>query len=102
MNTEAMKMSARAAWETGREGNGLTSCSDPEGSVSSCQPGNVASKMKHMNARMTATILYQDISTPDYRRKDETGTVSCLHEIRENNSIFESRCNPDEIQRILI
>jgi hypothetical protein len=57
MKTEAIKIRARAAWETGREGNGLTSCSDPEASVSSCQPGNVASRMKQMNARMTATML---------------------------------------------
>lgn len=57
-NTEDTNMRARAACETGREGNGLTSRSEPESSVSSCQPGNVAKRMKQKKARMTATILH--------------------------------------------
>lgn len=57
MNTEEMKMSASAAWETGRDGKGLTSTSEPESPTSSCQPGNVAKRMKQKKARITATIL---------------------------------------------
>lgn len=55
-NTEATKISANATWDTGREGKGLTSFSDPSESTS-CQPGNVARRMKQKNARITATIL---------------------------------------------
>ena len=57
-NTDATKMSASATCETGRDGNGLTSLSDPRSSISSCQPGNVARRMKHAKARMIATILW--------------------------------------------
>jgi hypothetical protein len=58
--TEETKISASAAWDTGRDGKGLTSRSDPESSSSSCQPGKVARRMKQKNARMTATILFLD------------------------------------------
>ena len=55
---EAIKMSARATCETGREGKGLTSTSEPVcGSRSSCQPGKVARRMKVMKERMIATML---------------------------------------------
>jgi hypothetical protein len=54
---EAMKMMASAIWETGREGKGLTSRSLPWSSSSSCQPGNVASSRRQMNANTMATIL---------------------------------------------
>lgn len=37
-------MSKSATCETGREGKGLTSLSLPVSSISSCQPGKVASK----------------------------------------------------------
>ena len=57
-NTEATKIKASAICETGRDGNGLTSRSEPRSSVSSCQPGKVARRMKHTNARMMATILW--------------------------------------------
>ena len=59
-NMEAIKMSASAAWEVGREGKGFTSRSDPSASVSSCHPGNVASRMKQIKARIIATILSND------------------------------------------
>ena len=55
--TEATKISARAICDTGREGKGFTSRSDPLSSVSSCQPGKVARSRKHMKARTIATIL---------------------------------------------
>lgn len=55
--TDATKISARATCDTGREGNGFTSRSDPLASISSCQPGKVASKTKQKNARTMATIL---------------------------------------------
>ena len=58
--TEEMNIRARATWETGRDGNGLTSRSEPRSSVSSCQPGKVARRTKHMKARIMATILQRD------------------------------------------
>lgn len=55
---EAMKMSASATCDTGLDGNGLMSTSDPvAASRSSCQPGNVASKRKVIKARTIATML---------------------------------------------
>ena len=56
-NTDATKMRAKAACETGREGKGLISTSEPDSSRSSCQPGNVARRMKQKKARTTATML---------------------------------------------
>jgi hypothetical protein len=61
-NTVATKISASAACETGREGNGLTSRSEPLASSSSCQPGNVASKIKQKNASTIATMLIPIVS----------------------------------------
>ncbi len=55
---EAMKMRASATWETGREGKGLMSMSEPvRASRSSCQPGKVARRRKVMKARIMATML---------------------------------------------
>jgi hypothetical protein len=56
-NTVETKIKARAACETGREGKGLTSTSEPDSSRSSCQPGNVARRIKQKKARIMATIL---------------------------------------------
>ncbi len=50
-------MVARAIWETGLEGKGLTSVSEPPDEVSVCQPGKVASRRKVRKARTMATIL---------------------------------------------
>jgi len=55
---EAMKMMASATWLTAREGNGLTSRSDPSLSSSSCQPGKVASRRTQMKAKMIAMMLF--------------------------------------------
>jgi hypothetical protein len=55
--TEEINIVARATWETGREGKGLTSVSEPEEDVSVCQPGNVARRRKVRKARTIATIL---------------------------------------------
>lgn len=60
--TDEMKMSASATWETAREGNGLTSRSEPLSSVSWCQPGNVARSKKVIKARMMATMLEWHVS----------------------------------------
>ena len=68
MKTAATKMMARATWDTGREGKGLTSRSEPRSSNSSCQPGKVARMRKQMKARMMATILMSDISATEYSR----------------------------------
>ena len=54
---EATNMRARATCETGRDGKGRTSASEPRSSTSSCQPGKVARRMKQMNARIMAMIL---------------------------------------------
>ncbi len=55
---EAMKIRASATWETGREGKGLMSMSEPvRASRSSCQPGKVARRRKVMKARIMATML---------------------------------------------
>lgn len=54
---DAMKMMARATWLTGRLGKGLTSRSEPSLSSSSCQPGNVASNSRQMNANIMAMML---------------------------------------------
>ena len=59
--TEATKMSARATWETGREGKGLTSRSEPRSSISSCQPGKVARRRKQTKARTMATMLKEAV-----------------------------------------
>ncbi|KAH9826383.1 hypothetical protein Tdes44962_MAKER03515 [Teratosphaeria destructans] len=56
---EEMKMRARATWETGREGKGLMSMSEPvRASCSSCQPGKVAKRRKVMKARTMAMMLW--------------------------------------------
>jgi hypothetical protein len=55
--TAATKIKASATWDTGREGNGLTSTSEPLASVSSCQPGKVARIIKQIKARIMAMIL---------------------------------------------
>ena len=53
-------MSASATCETGREGKGLMSMSEPvRASRSSCQPGKVARRRKVMKARMIATMLWR-------------------------------------------
>lgn len=56
-NIEAIKMIARAIWETGLEGKGLTSRSLPCASSSSCHPGNVARSRRQMNAKIMAMML---------------------------------------------
>lgn len=58
MKMDEMKMMARAIWETGRLGKGLTSRSEPSESSVSCQPGKVASKMKQTKAKTMAMILF--------------------------------------------
>lgn len=57
-NTEEIPIKVKATCDTGREGKGLTSRSEPLASISSCQPGNVARRMKQKKARTSATILY--------------------------------------------
>ena len=54
---EAMKMIASAICETGLDGKGFTSRSEPSLSSSSCQPGKVARRSKQMKAKMMAMML---------------------------------------------
>ncbi|KAF3387861.1 hypothetical protein DPV78_011998 [Talaromyces pinophilus] len=61
-NTEEIPIKVKATCDTGREGKGLTSRSEPLASISSCQPGNVARRMKQKKARTSATILEHRIS----------------------------------------
>lgn len=56
-NTEEIPIKVKATCDTGREGKGLTSLSEPLASISSCQPGNVARRIKQKKARTSATIL---------------------------------------------
>lgn len=98
--TEATKMRARETWETGREGKGFTSRMESSSVVSSCQPGKVARRRKQKNARTMATmlgILLVLIQCQDGKR---LGVDS--HEIWKHYTIFERRCYPYQIQRILI
>lgn len=57
MKTDATKISARATCDTGRDGNGFTSMSEPCWLSSSCQPGKVARRRKERNAKINATML---------------------------------------------
>lgn len=68
--TDETNMRANAAWDTGRDGNGFTSFSDPALSTSSCQPGNVARSTQQKKARIMATMLLQ--SACQSKRKRET------------------------------
>lgn len=69
-NIEAMNMMARAIWETGLEGKGLTSRSLPEASSSSCHPGKVAKRRRHMKAKIIAMIL-RTVSNDQPKRETE-------------------------------
>jgi hypothetical protein len=94
-----MKIKARATCETGREGKGLMSMSEPvRASRSSCQPGNVARRRKVTKARMMATILQELLAAclKDQRMR------GCLQEVGEYDGVFEGRCHPDQVQWILV
>lgn len=94
-----MKIRARATCETGLEGKGLMSMSEPvRASRSSCQPGKVARRRKVTKARMMATILQGLLvgCVRDKRRR------RCLQEVGENDGVLEGRCHPDQVQWILV
>lgn len=55
--TEAMKIVANATCDTGLDGKGLTSCSDPSDPVDVCHPGNVASSRNVRKASTIATMM---------------------------------------------
>lgn len=55
---DATKMMASAICETGRDGKGFTSRSEPSESSSSCQPGKVARRRRQRNAKIMAMMLY--------------------------------------------
>lgn len=91
-------MRARATCETGLEGKGLMSMSEPvRASRSSCQPGKVARRRKVTKARMMATILQEWlVGHPVDKRR------WCLQEVGEYDGVLEGRCHPDQVQWILI
>ena len=105
--TAATKISARATCDTGREGKRLTSFSEPDSSISSCHPGNVARRRKQAKARMMATILWPTLSAivvchvanATNKGEEKSGNP---HQIRKYDIILECTPNPDQIQRILI
>lgn len=99
--TEATKMRARATCDTGLEGKGLTSRSEPRSSVSSCQPGKVARRMKQTKARTIATILQRNQISANIRHCISWGSA-CLHQIWEHYAVLERAGDPDEIQWVLI
>ena len=69
---DATKMMARATCETGREGNGFLSSTEPRSSCSSCQPGKVANRSRQTKARMMATMLCVHVSLVWQGHRDET------------------------------
>ena len=71
---EATKMRARATCETGRDGKGRTSASEPRSSTSSCQPGKVARRMKQINAKMMAMILCGEQRLVSYWKEEGAGS----------------------------
>lgn len=81
-------MVARAAWETGREGKGFISVSEPEEEVSVCQPGKVARRRKVRKERTMATMLVggimgQHVTYGGWRE------VNNLHEVWKDDTVFE-------------
>ena len=54
---DATKMIDRASCETKRDGNGRTSRSSPSSSISRCQLGNVARRMRQTKAKIMAMML---------------------------------------------
>lgn len=83
--TDATKMRAKATCDTGREGNGLISTSEPVASTSSCHPGKVARTIKQKKDRMTAMIL--QTQSANHSGSPLDGKYS--HQVWENNSIFK-------------
>ena len=92
-------MRASATCETGREGKGLMSMSEPvRASRSSCQPGKVARMRKVMKARTMATMLWKWSAS-----STRLGLMEgCSQQIGEDHTILERLRHPDQIQGILI
>lgn len=87
-----MKMRARATWETGREGKGLMSMSEPvRASCSSCQPGKVARRRKTMKARTMATMLEEKQGVSGHQR----GFASLARGGRENGIVGSWKLTAD-------
>lgn len=101
---EAMKMMASAICETGREGNGLTSRSDPSESSSSCHPGKVARRSRQIKAKMMAMMLRAHVSKVHMTKctcaRKYVGIYS--HQVWKHNHILELGSQPDEIKRVLV
>lgn len=57
-----MKARAHATRETGRDGKGFTSRSEPCSSISSCQPGNVA--RRRMTREEQTRVINLHIGNP--------------------------------------
>jgi hypothetical protein len=92
-------MSARATCDTGREGKGLMSMSEPvRASRSSCQPGKVARRRKVTKARIMATIL-QELLAGYIESAEEK---NCLQKVGEDNGVLERCGHPDQVQWILV
>lgn len=89
---DEMKMMARAIWETGREGKGLTSRSEPSLSSSSCQPGKVARRMKQMKAKTIAMMLIF-VRKGHLHRELERET-----HIRYGNTIMSLNCAANQMR----
>lgn len=96
-NIAAIQINDRAICDTGREGNGLISRSEPVSSSSSCHPGNVASKIKQKKASIIATMLLVVSSVPLFGV-----LLHHSHQVWKNHSIFERRGQPNHVERILV
>lgn len=98
-NIEAMKINARATCDTGREGKGLISMSEPvRASCSSCQPGNVARRRKVMKARTIAMMLRRSLVINQVCSEEKVYS----QQIWKHHTVLECVRHPDQIQRILI
>jgi hypothetical protein len=94
-----MKIKARATCETGREGKGLMSMSEPvRASRSSCQPGKVARRRKVTKARIMATMLRELLAGCI----ESARAIKCLQKVREDDGVLERCGHPDQVQRILV
>lgn len=93
----AIKIKASAICETGRDGKGLTSRSEPSESTSSCQPGKVARSRRQTKAKMMAIILRtsQFTTSEEYQVKNS-------HQVGKDNHVLELSSQPDKVERVLV
>lgn len=80
-------MIASETCDTGREGNGFTSTSDPSSFSAVCQPGKVAKRTKQTKAKMIAMILIKLACVIRWQCAECLNKY--LHQIWEHNHILK-------------